>query len=147
MKAPRGSLTTRLARLEDRAATRTQAELDHRDEAGWLARFEEWGRERLFGHEPDFPVALAIFRDALERARASIDPPFDPPPEFLPNHPNPSLRLELWRSPERFPDVLTALDWLTEMLGRLVEGVPPVSEAEFTEPAAWFAAHDDVLLT
>jgi hypothetical protein len=147
VKATRGSLTTRLARLEDRAAARAPAEPEHRDEAGWLALFEEWDRERLFDHEPDFPVALAFFRGALERARISTDPPFDPPPWFLTNHPNPYLRVELWRSPDRFPEVLAGLDWLSEMLGRVVEDVPPVSETEFAELAAWFTAHDDALLT
>jgi hypothetical protein len=44
------------------------------------------------------------------------------------------------------PEVRAGLDWLSEMLGRLVEGVPPVSEAEFAELAAWFAAHDAGLL-
>jgi hypothetical protein len=146
VKAARGSLTTRLARLEDRAASRASAVPEHRDEFGWLAVFERLGREGTFDHEPDFPVALAYFRTALERAGASTDPPFDPPPEFLPNHPTPYLRVELWRSAERFPEVRAGLDWLSEMLGRLVEGVPPVSEAEFAELAAWFGLNDAGLL-
>jgi hypothetical protein len=146
VKAARGSLATRLARLEDRAS-RAPAEPEYRDEAGWLAVFEQWDRERLFEHEPDFPKALAFFRDALDRARWSTDPPFDPPPEFLPSHPIPALRVEFWRSSERFPDVRAGLDGLSEMLGRLVEGVPPVSEVEFAELAMWFADNDEGLAT
>src|SRR5262245_20623858 len=76
----------------------------------------------------------------------SIDPPFDPPPEFLPTHTTPQLRVTLWRSEERFPELLAGLNWLTEILSRLVEGVPPVSETEFAELAAWFADHDAALL-
>jgi hypothetical protein len=146
VRAKGGSLATRLLRLEDRAVARAPAVLEHRDEAGWLTVFEQLGRERLFDHEPDYPKALAFFRDALPRARASTDPPFDPPRDFLPNHPTPYLRVELWRSADRFPEVRAGLDWLTEMLSRLVERVPPVSEAEFGELAAWFAEHDADLL-
>ena len=39
------------------------------------------------------------------------------------------------------------LDWLSQMLGRLVQRVPPVSEVEFAELAAWFAVNDAGLLT
>jgi hypothetical protein len=60
----RGSLTTRLARLEDRAAGR-QPVPEHRDEVGWLAAFEQFGREHAFDHEPDFPKAQAFSRAAL----------------------------------------------------------------------------------
>jgi hypothetical protein len=145
VKAPRGSLAIRLDRLEDRAAARPPAAPAPRDEEGWLASFEEWGREGHFDHEPDFPVALALFRAALARARASMDPPFDPLPEFRPEQRFPHIRLEMWRTKERFSEVCAGLDWLSEMLARLVQGIPPVSEAEFAELAAWFRVHDAAL--
>ena len=72
--------------------------IEHRDEDGWLAVFEQLGRERLFDHEPDYSKALGFFREALDRARAATDSPFDPPPEFLPNHPTSFLRVEFSRS-------------------------------------------------
>jgi len=31
----------------------------------------------------------------------------------------------------RFPDLCAALDWLFEMVGRIAEGEPPVTEPEF----------------
>lgn len=141
---PRGSLTTRLARLEDRAAERTPPGAP-RDEAGWLAAFEHWGACGRFDREPDFPRALALFRDALARAQASTDPPFDPPPEFRPGDPYPHIRAQLWRAPDRFPELYAVWEWLGEMLGRLCDDLPPVSEAEFAELAAWFAEHDAAL--
>jgi hypothetical protein len=142
VKGRRGSLVTRLGRLEGRPAAPRPAEPDRRDEAGWLAAFERLGREGYMDAEPDFPAALAEMRDALARARASTDPPFDPPSGFMPGHPNPHLRAECWRSAARFPELSAAMDWLFEMVGRVAEGEPPVSEAEFAELAAWFAAHD-----
>src|SRR5262245_49838513 len=47
VKAPRGSLTTRLARIEDRAAERARPEMP-RDEEGWLVIFELWGENGDF---------------------------------------------------------------------------------------------------
>ncbi|MCI0702333.1 MAG: hypothetical protein L0241_14720, partial [Planctomycetia bacterium] len=143
MKAPRSSLTIRLARLEDRAAERPPPTPPDRDEEDWLAFFKEWGKEHRFDHEPDVPKALAFFRDAITRARASTDPPFDPPPEFCPGHPH--IRLAWWRTDDRFPEVCAGLEWLHEMLLRLANDIPPVSESEFAELAAWFAANDDGL--
>ena len=142
MKAPRGSLTTRLSRLEDRAAARAAARPKHPDEDGWLEAFERLGREGHFDCEPDFPKALASYRDALARAHASADPPFDPPPEFMPEQRLPHVRLRLWRTKEKFPEVWAGLEWLSEMLSRVCDGVPPVSEGEFAELVAWFGAHE-----
>ncbi len=144
MKPTRGSLTTRLGRLEEWVAQ--SPPLDHpRDEEGLLAVFEYWGAEGDFDREPDFPRALAECRDAIARARAAADPPFEPPVEFLPGHPFPHVRLARWRTRERFPEVHAALDWLGEMLDRLMDGIPPVSEREFAELVAWLAEHDAAL--
>lgn len=59
----------------------------------------------------------------------------------MPGHPNPRLRAQCWRSAARFPELDAAMDWLFEIVGRAVEGEPPVTEVEYVELAAWFAAH------
>ncbi len=141
----RRSLATRLAQLEDRAAHIPPPEQPPLDEDGWLTVFEEWGRQGVFAAEPDFPTALALYRDALVRAHASTDPPFDPPADFRPEDRFPHIRLECWRTKDRFPDVCSGLGWLWEILGRVNNGVPPVSEAELAALAAWFGANDDRL--
>jgi hypothetical protein len=139
------ALGTRLAQLEDQARSRPRPVTPPLDEDGWLATFERLGGRGTFDAEPDFPTALAYYRDALARAHASIDPPFDPPADFRPDDRLPFIRLECWRTPSRFPDVCAGLEWLSEMLSRVTRGVPPVTEAEFHELAAWFRANDDRL--
>jgi hypothetical protein len=44
---------------------------------------------------------------------------------------------ELEASPYRFPEVLAGWFWLEEMAERVDGGVPPVTEEEFAELAAW----------
>jgi hypothetical protein len=83
-------------------------------------------------------------RHALVCDQVSVDPPFDPPREFMANHPSQPAS-ELWRTKERFPDLCAEFDWLDEMLSRLNAGIPPVSEAEFAELSAWFKANDAAL--
>jgi hypothetical protein len=113
-------------------------------EEEWLGRFEQWGREGLFDREADFPLALATYRLAVERARARPDPPFDPPPEFMPNLADlPRLRLSNWRTESRFPAVRRTLTWLSAMLARVREGKPPVTMREFEELAAWYRDKGD----
>ncbi len=135
------SLGTRLLRLQDQLQALPRPPEEPRDEDDWLAIFEELGRDGIFDAESDFPVALAFFRDALARAHASIDPPFDPPPDFQPEQRFPHLRRECWRT-GRFPDIDEGFMWLAEMSDRVDEGIPPVSEAEFRELTVWFAAND-----
>lgn len=69
---------TRLARLEDRAVEHAPPPRPPRDEEDFLVVFEHWGAEGHFDREPDFPKALALYRAALVRARASTDPPVRP---------------------------------------------------------------------
>lgn len=107
-----------------------------------LATFESCGRAGHFDGEPDFPVALALYRDALATARASVDPPFEPPLHFMPDQRNHQLRRDCWRDSARFPDVWNGLAWLDEMLNRVVDGIPPCSEAEYRELEQWFRAND-----
>jgi hypothetical protein len=112
------------------------------DEADCLDWFAQAGRAGEFAREPDFPVALAMLREELAKARASTDPPFDPPEDFQPEQRHPHTRRENWRSSRRFPKLSGALTWLWEMLGRIERHIPPCSEAEFADLAAWFAARE-----
>ncbi len=142
MNITRGrSLGTRLLRLQGHVQALPRPSLEP-DEDDWLAIFEELGRDGIFKTEPDFPVALTMFRDALTRAHASIDPPFDPPPDFQPESHLPDLRLQSWRTGGRFPDLDAAFIWLGELLDRVLAGTPPVTETEFRELAEWFAANE-----
>ncbi len=136
-----------LAELErDRAAE----ELPDPDEDWHLGLYEEWGRNGHFKDEPDFPVALEFFRDALTRAHASTEPPWEPPPDFMRDS-TPQRRREDWRAGydsagflvtgPRFPDVRAGYTWVSEIAQRAYEGIPAVTEAEFRELAEWFAAN------
>jgi hypothetical protein len=86
----------------------------------------------LFGHEPDFPTALAECRVAIERS--SVGPPWVPPDDFMPLAKDKGIyeavRRHDWRA-RHFPAVRAALDWLDEMRHRVIEGIPPVSEDKF----------------
>ncbi|VTU02531.1 unnamed protein product [Gemmataceae bacterium] len=135
------SLGSRLAHLEARVPTPSFEAAGPRTEDEWLVAFEEMGRDGSFAPEPEFPEALARFRDALAAARASTDPPFDPPPEFEPGHPSPHQRQLNWRTGGRFPDLDAAFLWIAEMVHRVESGIPPVTGDEFRELAAWFAAN------
>jgi hypothetical protein len=141
-------LRHRVARLEGaaRQAAATGPAEDGLTDEEWLAQFEAYGREGCFAAEPDFPAALAAYRRALEQAASQADPPFDPPAGFLPALTDlPHLRLRNWRNPSRFPAVHAAWDGLAEMLGRVWQGTPPLTEAEFDELAAWFGGNQERL--
>ncbi|MCH7726711.1 MAG: hypothetical protein IH991_09560, partial [Planctomycetes bacterium] len=53
--------------------------------------------------------------------------------------------LVAWRQPRRYPDLTAAWFWLVEFFDRAREGVPPVTESEFAELAAWLHANDSRL--
>lgn len=132
------SLKGRLDRLErSQAAVPT---IVWRDEDEELDLYEEWYRGGVFDAEPDFAGALEFARDAVARGRASADPPWDPPDDYDPTHRDfrPVLRLQNWRRSSRFPDVKTAFEWLAEFVERVVHAIPPVTEVEYHELAAWF---------
>ncbi len=114
------------------------------DEDQWLAAFEAMGNAGHFKRERDFPVALAEYRAALMAAHAQADPSLDPPAKFRPDAPL-RQRQRLWRTLERFPAVWNGFAWLAEIVRRVAEGEPPVTEAEFAELGAWFRAHEDRL--
>ncbi len=138
------TIHTRLKRLEKVCQTADRASrLDWLTEEEWLTLFEEWGRQGYFDREPEFPIALACYRDALQRAAVQADPPFDPPVDFMLHLIDlPDLRLLNWRDTTRFPEVHAAWDWLAEMFRRVHDGIPPVTQAEFAELAAWFNGNE-----
>lgn len=138
----RQGLVKRLDALARRAGwsdTRLPSRLD---EAGWLALVEKLGRDGGFDGEPDFSTAVVLYGTALARARASSHFPFEPPADFQPHERDRHRRRVSWRTEERFPELAAAGEWLCEMLGRLRDGVPPVSEAEFANLAVWFRANE-----
>jgi hypothetical protein len=102
-----------LCRLEDvsnvrRARTNNERGRDPKSPRHWLKLFESWGAQGFFDHEPDFPTALELYRQAVERG--------DPEPaEF---------------------------NWLSEMLLRVSEGRPPVTQVEYRELAEWYERHE-----
>ncbi len=114
------------------------------DDDEWLLLFENAYHLGQFAHEPDFPVALAFYRSALEAAHRQTDPPFDPPPGHLRGHPL-RRRQRDWRNQFRFPDVWAGFDWLGELATRSAHGIPPVTEAEYHELASWLIAHAERL--
>ena len=137
-------LAGRLKKLEAQAAARPP-QVVWLDEDGWLEQYAAWGAEGCFAHEPDFEKALAEYRGAIEQARLSADPPWLPPADFEIGAIDGSwvreaIRRQNWRY-RHFPQVAAALDWLDEMRWRTVHGIPPVSEAEFAELAAWHEAN------
>jgi hypothetical protein len=124
--------------------TQTSPNAELCSEEDWLRAWEAWGQGGFFDGELDFPFALASFRRAMEKAAAGTDPPFDPPPDFLPDYDR-RMRPMRWRDKCRFPAVHVAFDWLLEMTGRVLDGIPPLTEAEFGELVEWFRRNDERL--
>jgi hypothetical protein len=144
----RKSLRSRLVRLQQTVVE------DHQQAAAlyplspeqWLQRFLDWDAQGVFDHEPDFPLALAFFRSALEHAQAQAKLPFDPSADSLRDNADlPHLRLLQRSNQVRFPAVQEGLDWLIEMAYRAQFGIPPLTEAEFRDLATWFEANCDRL--
>ena len=102
----------------------------------------------LQASEPDFPTALMFYRAALQTAKAQADPPWDPPADFMPGAEGHRRRFEwrgLLRRVNRFPEVEQGWQWLTGMAQRRVQGVPPLTLAEFEELACWFEVNRERL--
>jgi hypothetical protein len=142
------SLQARLRKLEEAAARVLPVEApkagglpaDPLDE-DWLAFYEHQGRAGRYDAEPDFPRALDEYREAIREAKASTDPPWDPPPDALPHlADSPRQRLREWH--RQFRRVRTAWRWLGGMAERLSNDTPSVTEAEFAELARWLAENE-----
>lgn len=139
------TIRTRLRRLEGtaRQAARAEAE-DARwpTDEHWLARYEGMGREGYFAAEPDFLEALAAYGEAVRRAQAGHNPPWEPWPSFLPGLADrPNLRRWYWRDRDQFPELTDARLWLIELDFRVAFGAPPVGAAEWRALGQWFEAN------
>jgi hypothetical protein len=124
------TLRSLLRRLENVAHKAPRVERPETDE-DFLARFEAWDREGRFAAEPDFPMALACYRDALAQERRME-------PSGLQLH-----HKLLGTTPQRSPALEAAWVWLAEMSLRSLHGIPPVTEVEFRELETWFELHAD----
>jgi hypothetical protein len=143
------SLRGRIQRLERKLGVswpprRAAANPEHRvgTAEDWLADFEEGGRRGYFAGEPDFPVALAEYRDAIAAAKARPDG--SPPADFRPDA-TPAERLRSWQGTHWPKAVFAAWRWLAEINERVRQGRPPVTRAEFRELAAWFERNESRL--
>jgi hypothetical protein len=169
------TIRTRLKPLEKLAKRAAQEEnhQGYRTDEEWLAEFESRGREGFFNSEPDFAKALAFYRDALRKAKSQVDPPWDPPEDFMAGTAR-HRRLCEWRQgsefrrvdadgnvlPEgtdvnlglvrafyRFPEVQEGWGWLVGMALRQADGVPPVTIAEFEKLVSWFDVNEKRLMS
>lgn len=121
---------------------RPRADWHDYDEDDWLDQFEQYYENGLAANEPDYPIALDCYREALAEARRQG---FDPPATFLPEDADRRSREKAWRTTERYPDVSAGWDWLSEFVQRGGTAIPPVTEAEFHALGDWFAANEDRL--
>jgi hypothetical protein len=134
------SVRSRIKRLEVFAVKKLKRRIEEFPEEQTLDEFTKLGKQGYFKREPDFPVALDFFRNALAKATAQTHPPWNPPHDFLPRESR-FDRLMEWRYPDRFPEVRIGFLWLAEMRTRIEKGTPPVTEAEFNDLARWFHEH------
>ncbi len=133
-------LRARLGRAEG-AAHKTFSS-DHPPELTpreWLKKFEALGREEPLAAEPDYPVALAAYREALDKAQADLRPGEEMPALLA----RCQGRYQHVEPPP--PEVEAAWKWLAEMLLRPGYGISRVTEAEFRVLAAWFGENADRL--
>ena len=133
----------RVRNLETRARRiRPPADSFDLDADEWLVEFENCYENGLAANEPDFPLALGVYRAALAEAHRQG---FDPPATFRPEDANRRSRTQAWRTEERVPDVWTSWIWLSEFVRRIAKAIPPVTEAGFHALGDWWTAHEDQL--
>jgi hypothetical protein len=118
----------------------------------WLVAFEAMGREGRLDGEPDYPLALAQYRDALRNPTPSAYYRYDGALRDLPESYRDRTHVRVSGEGNILRDgvdvtrgvycpVLHAADegwqWLAGMSLRIMGGVPPVTEAEFQELTDW----------
>jgi hypothetical protein len=131
----------RLRKLETRFERVVDAVSPIWSDPEWYDLFAEKGREGFFRREPDFPRALDDYGRAIAAAER-IAPEIDPPRDFRIHHPRRIPRLFTWRNDPRFPAVGAGFEWLAALLVRVLDRMPPVTEAAFAELACWFHEHE-----
>jgi hypothetical protein len=134
----------RIEKLEKEHPPPNGAQWRPQTDEEWLGLVEARGKQGFFAGEPEFPAAVAYYRQAIQDAAARSDPPFYPPDDYLPGMPE-NERRRGWRSKSHYPDLNAAFFWLSEMRTRVRNGKPPVTEAEFRELEAWFRRNEDRL--
>ena len=92
------------------------------DEDEWLVQFEAYYKNGHAANEPDYPIALGVYRVALAEAHRQG---FDPPSTFRPEDSNRRSRVRAWRTTERYPDVSAGWDWLSEFVNHGAKVIPP----------------------
>ncbi len=100
----------------------------------WLAHYEQLGAAGYFAHEPDFPTALAEYRQAIADGLAEARDDDDPATWYQCDVRAGQYRRQPWQSP-----IALAQIWLAEMSTRRRQRIPPCSEAEFQALAGWYA--------
>lgn len=131
----------RLCKLETRFERIVDAVNPTWSDPEWHDLFAAKGREGFFRRESDFPLALAEYGRSIAEAER-VAPEIDPPRNFLIRHPRRIPKLFTWRNDSRFPDVGAGFDWLAALLLRVLDRMPPVTEAAFAELACWFHEHE-----
>jgi hypothetical protein len=136
-------MTTRLKRLEvqeaEKVANRSRSRI-HSEEQ-WLDWFSDPRTARYLAAEPDYPAAVENLRRAIEAARIG-SPDWEPPSDYLPDLAIEDRRGQ-WRRKRQYEGLDSAMFWMLEMTSRVVEGKPPVTEAEFHELKEWFLSNEE----
>jgi hypothetical protein len=140
------NLRARVRRLEVQALRRRLSIYDDEPlEEDWLLIYEAWAKEDMFASEPDFPLALTTYRQALAEARVG-QPSLDPPPDFQPQQP-PRQRIVVWRRQHFYAALDKAWLWLSEFFERVTQGIPSVTQADFQDLEDWFRINQEHLTT
>jgi hypothetical protein len=123
----------RLLHIESRLPT---PKCDDLTELEWLAFLRKLKPKVMASLEPDFPKALAGYEQTVAEAQR-IAP--------VPEPTNDPYRAPTWRYELRFEYVFRAHVWIFEILHRIVNRIPPVTEGEFYQLVAWFNEHESAL--
>src|SRR5262245_17945127 len=104
-------IRARLKRVEQALDAVPRPPTGPRSDGEWYAAFTQLGAEGAFAGEPEFEVALAGYRQALDTAGDGSD------------------------------EAHRAWSWLGEMLDRVTLGIPTVSADEWADLARWLEAN------
>jgi hypothetical protein len=108
----------RLGRLEERLRPREPCDRGPACDEEFIESFEHTSNAWLFDGEPDFPDALAYYKQAILDA-ARDDPDFYPPDDFLPGQDEGLRRREWRRGRRRHPGLDAAFFWMDEICERV----------------------------